>query len=108
MKELRNKEQLIGNHGMNPEIKKLAGGKKLANMSIDTNETNKKEKRELKKETRSHNLIAWGKTAGIIEKFLTKGSEVAIEGKLFNNNYIDIEGVKRYVTEIQVNEVLFI
>lgn len=108
MNALRNKVQLIGRLGMDPEIKALDGGKKLAKMSIATNESYKNVKGELIKETQWHNLIAWGKTAGIIEKFLTKGSEVAIEGKLINHNYTDKEGVKRYVTEIEVSEVLLL
>jgi single-strand DNA-binding protein len=108
MTALRNKVQLIGNLGMNPEIKTLDGGKKLAKMSIATNETYKNAKGEKVTETQWHNLIAWGKTAGIIEKYLTKGSEIAIEGKLINKNYTDKEGVKRYVTEILVNDLLMI
>jgi single-strand DNA-binding protein len=108
MSALRNKVQLIGNIGMNPEIKTLDGGKKLAKMSIATNESYKNAKGELVKETQWHNLIAWGKTADIIEKYLKKGSEIAIEGKLINRNYTDKEGLKRYITEIQVNELLML
>ncbi|MDF2437495.1 MAG: single-stranded DNA-binding protein [Bacteroidota bacterium] len=108
MNALRNKVQLIGNLGMNPEIKVLDGGKKLAKMSIATNETYKNAKGEKITETQWHNLIAWGKTVAVIEKYLSKGSEVAIEGKLINRNYTDKEGVKRYITEIQVNELLLI
>ena len=108
MNALRNKVQLIGNLGLAPEIKTLESGRKLAKMSIATNESYKNAKGELVKETQWHNLIAWGKTADIIEKYLKKGSEVAIDGKLINRNYTDKEGVKRYVTEIQVNEVLLI
>ncbi|HEX8514569.1 MAG TPA: single-stranded DNA-binding protein [Bacteroidia bacterium] len=108
MNALRNKVQLIGNLGMAPEIKTLDGGKKLAKMSIATNETYKNAKGEKVTETQWHNLIAWGKTVNVIEKYLTKGSEVAIEGKLINRNYTDKEGVKRYITEIQVNELLLI
>ena len=108
MNTLRNKVQLIGNLGMNPEIKTFDGGKKLAKMSIATNESYKNAKGELVKETTWHNLIAWNKTADIIEKYLTKGSEVAIEGKLVNKNYTDKEGVKRYTTEISVNEILML
>jgi single-strand DNA-binding protein len=108
MNALRNKVQLIGNLGMNPEVKTLDGGKKLAKMSIATNESYKNAKGERVTETQWHNLIAWGKTAEIIEKYLTKGSEVAIEGKLINRNYIDKEGVKRYITEILVNDLLLL
>lgn len=108
MNTLRNKVQLIGNIGMDPEIKTLDGGKKLAKMSIATNETYKNAKGEQVKETQWHNLIAWGKTADIIEKYLKKGREVAIEGKLITRNYTDKEGVKKYITEIQVNEFLML
>jgi single-strand DNA-binding protein len=106
MSALRNKVQLIGNLGMNPEIKTLDGDKKLAKMSLATNESYKNAKGEKVTETQWHNLIAWGKTADIIEKYLKKGSEVAIEGKLINRVYTDKEGLKKYITEIQVNEVL--
>ena len=108
MNTLRNKVQLIGNLGMNPEIKTVDGGKKLAKMSIATNESYKNAKGELVKETQWHNLIAWGKTADIIEKYLEKGSEVAIEGKLINRNYTDKDGAKRYITEIQVNDLVML
>ncbi len=108
MNTLRNKVQLIGNLGMNPEIKTVDGGKKLAKMSIATNESYKNAKGEMVKETQWHNLIAWGKTADIIEKYLEKGSEVAIEGKLINRNYTDKDGAKRYITEIQVNDLVML
>lgn len=108
MNALRNKVQLIGNLGMDPEVKALDGGKKLAKMSIATNENYKNAKGEKVTETQWHNLIAWGKTAEIVEKFLKKGSEVAVEGKLINRNYTDKEGIKRYVTEIEVSELLML
>jgi single-strand DNA-binding protein len=108
MNTLRNKVQLIGHLGMNPEIKVIDSGNKLAKMSIATNESYKNAKGELVKETQWHNLIAWGKTADIIETYLEKGSEIAIEGKLINRSYTDKEGIKRYVTEIQVNEFVML
>ena len=108
MNGLKNKVQLIGNLGMDPEIKILDGEKKLAKMSIATNNSYKNAQGELVKETQWHNLIAWGKTAEIFEKHIKKGREIAVEGKLINRNFIDKEGLKRYVTEIQVNEVLIL
>ena len=108
MNALRNKVQLIGNLGTNPEIKTLESGKKLAKLTIATNETYKNAKGEKVTETQWHNLIAWGKTAEIAEKFLNKGSEVAIEGKLIHRNYVDKEGVKKYVTEIEISEFLML
>lgn len=108
MNTLRNKVQLIGNLGQNPEVKDLNEGKKVAKFSLATNETYRNKAGEKITDTQWHNLVAWGKNAEIIEKYLKKGSEVAIEGKLINRNYTDKEGVKRYVTEIQVNELLML
>lgn len=105
---MRNKVQLIGNLGQNPEVKELNGGKKLAKFSLATNETYRNKEGEKVTDTQWHNLTVWGKTADIVEKYLKKGSEVAVEGKLLNRNYTDKEGVKRYVTEIQVNELLML
>lgn len=108
MNNLKNKVQLIGNLGMNPEIKTLESGKKLAKFSIATNESYKNAKGEKIEDTQWHNLIAWGKTADIIERYLQKGNEVAIEGKLTNRSYDDKDGNKRYITEIVVNEILML
>ena len=108
MNALKNKVQLIGNLGMDPEIKILEGEKKLAKMSIANNNSYKNAQGELVKETQWHNLIAWGKTAEIFERHIKKGREIAVEGKLINRNFIDKEGLKRYITEIQVNEVLIL
>jgi single-strand DNA-binding protein len=108
MYALKNKVQLIGNLGNNPEIRTMDGGKKMARFSVATNESYRTAKGEKVTETQWHNLIAWGKVAEIAEQFLSKGSEVAIEGKLINRNYTDKEGNKRYITEIQVNEVLML
>jgi len=108
MNNLKNRVQLIGNLGMNPEIKTLESGKKLAKFSIATNESYKNAKGEKIEDTQWHNLIAWGKTADIVEQYLQKGNEVAIEGKLSNRSYDDKDGNKRYVTEIVVNELLML
>ena len=108
MNTLRNRVQLIGNLGTAPEIKTLTGGKKVAKLVIATNETYKNNKGEKVTETTWHNLTAWGNNAELAEKYLQKGSEIAIDGKLKNNNYTDKEGVKRYVTEIEVTEFMML
>jgi single-strand DNA-binding protein len=108
MNALKNKVQLIGNLGNAPEVKNTEKGKKLAKFSIATNETYYNAKGEKVTETQWHNLVAWGKVAEIAEKYLGKGSEVAIEGKLMNNNYTDKDGNKRYNTEVQVHELLLL
>ena len=108
MSSLRNKVQLIGNVGNEPEIKSFDGGKKLAKLTIATNESYKNEKGEKVEDTQWHNVIAWGKTADIIEKYVTKGKEIAIEGKLTHRSYEDKNGEKRYVTEIIIHELLLL
>ena len=108
MYALKNKVQLIGNLGGNPEIRTTESGKKMARFSVATNESYRTAKGDKVTETQWHNLIAWGKVADIAEQYLSKGSEVAIEGKLINRNYSDKDGKKRYVTEVQVNEVLML
>ncbi len=108
MYSLKNKVNLIGNLGSDPEIKDLDGGKKLAKFSIATNETYTNNQGEKVTDTQWHNLVAWGKTAEIAGKLLLKGSEVAIEGKLVHNSYTDKDGNKKYATEIIVNELLLI
>jgi single-strand DNA-binding protein len=108
MNALRNKVQLIGNLGHAPEVRNTESGKKLVKFSVATNEIYTNSKGEKVKETQWHNLIAWGKVADIAEKYLLKGTEVAIEGKLITRNYTDKEGNKKYVTEIQVNELLLL
>ena len=108
MNSLRNKVQLIGNLGNDPEIITLESGKKLAKFSLATNENYKDADGQKQTKTDWHNLIAWGKTCDIIEKYLQKGKEVAIEGKLNTRSYETKEGEKRYVTEIVVNEILML
>ena len=108
MNTLRNKVQLIGNLGNNPEIIALDSGKKLAKFSLATNESYKNAQGEKITETYWHNLVAWNKTAELVEKYLQKGNEVAIEEKLTHRSYDDKEGNKKYVTEVVVNELLLL
>ncbi len=108
MNALKNKVQLIGNLGNDPEIINLESGKTLAKFSIATNESYKNAQGEKVTDTQWHNIVAWGKTAGIVEKYLAKGKEVAIEGKLTTRSYDNKEGEKRYITEIVCNELLML
>jgi len=103
---MRNKVQLIGHLGADPEIKTLDGGKKLARINIATNETYTNAKGEKVTETQWHNVVAWGKTAEIAGKIFSKGLEVLIDGKLVNRSYTDKDGNKKFVTEVQANELL--
>lgn len=106
MNALKNKVQLIGNAGNDPEIKTFEAGKKLARFMIATNESYTNDKGEKVTDTQWHNITAWGRTAEIIEKFVTKGKELAIEGKLTHRSYDDKNGEKRYITEVVVSDVL--
>ena len=108
MNTLRNRVQLIGNLGMNPEIKILDGDKKVARFSIATNESYKDNSGKRVTETQWHNVVAWGNNATIAEKYLSKGNEVAVEGKLTHRSYEDKDGVKKYFSEIVVSEILMI
>ena len=108
MNTLRNKVQLIGNLGNDPEVITLESGKKLAKFAIATNESYKNSNGEKITDTQWHNIVAWGKTADIIEKYVAKGKEVAIEGKLTSRSYETKEGEKRYITEIVCNELLML
>ena len=108
MKNLRNTVQLIGRLGANPEIKTFDNGKKMAKLSLATSESYKDQSGEKITNTQWHQVIAWGKTAEIVEKHTTKGNEIAVEGKLTYRNYTDKEGTVKYVTEIVVNELLLL
>ncbi len=108
MNALRNKVQLIGNLGNDPEIVNLESGTKLAKFAIATNETYRNAKGEKVTDTQWHNVVAWGKTAELVENYLNKGKEVAIEGKLINRSYETKDGEKRYITEVKCNEILLI
>jgi len=108
MNSLRNKVQLIGNLGNDPEIINLESGKTLAKFTIATNESYKNAKGEKVTDTQWHNIVAWGKTAQIVEKYVNKGKKIAIEGKLTSRSYDDKDGNKRYITEIVCNELLML
>ena len=108
MSTLRNTVQLIGHVGNDPEILSLESGKKLAKFSIATNESYKNAKGEKITDTQWHNIVAWGKTAELVENYVPKGKEVGIEGKLTSRSYEDKDGVKKYITEVVCHELLLL
>ena len=108
MISLRNRVQLIGNLGNDPEIKELDNGKKVARFSIATKDSYKNAEGEKITSTQWHNIVAWDTNASIAERFLKKGREVAIEGRLMHRSYDDSEGTTKYITEIIVNEILLL
>lgn len=107
MTSLKNSVQLIGRLGNNPEIKNFDSGKKMASFSLATNEAYHNSKGEKVEDTQWHNIIAWGKKAELIENYLQKGNEIALEGKLINRSY-EKDGVKKYITEVSMNELLML
>ena len=98
----------MGNVGQEPTITNLESGKKVARFSIATNEHYKNNKGEKVQSTDWHTVVAWGKTAEIIENYVGKGKEIAIRGKLRTRTYTTDDGNQRYVTEVEANEILLL
>ena len=108
MSEHINKVQLVGRLGNTPDIRTFDNGRKMARFSMATNESYIDSKGVNVVNTQWHHLVAWGRAAVQAEKLLTKGAEASIEGKLVHRNYVDKEGVKKYVTEVEVAEILLL
>ncbi len=108
MNTLRNKVQLIGNLGQNPEIRTFDNGKALARFSLATTDSYNDSTGKKITETQWHNLVAWGNLAKIAEKYLIKGSEIAVEGKLTHRSYDDKDGKKCYYTEVVVSDLVML
>ena len=108
MNSLRNRVQLIGHLGMDPEVKTLESNKKVARFSLATNDEYTNKEGQKVKETQWHQIVVWGKLAETCEKHVSKGKEIALEGKLTYRNWTDKEGVIHYNTEVVANEILFV
>lgn len=108
MSTIKNHVQLIGNVGQEPTITKLESGKKVARFSVATNENYKDAKGEKQTDTNWHTVVAWGKTAEIVENYVVKGKEVGIVGKLKTRTYTTDDGNQRYVTEVVADEILLL
>ena len=106
MKSLRNSVQLIGRLGKDPEVKEFKNSKK-ATFSIATSDSYKNQKGEKIQDTQWHNIVIWGSLAGIAEKYLKKGQEIAVEGRLIHRVY-EANGEKRYITEINANDLVML
>ncbi len=108
MNNLRNRVMLIGNLGQDPEIKTLESGKKVVHFTIATNDAYKNNDGQKVEETTWHNIVAWNGLAERAGKFLKKGREVAVDGRLVYRSYEDKKGVTKYITEIVLNEILLL
>ncbi|MFM7021632.1 MAG: single-stranded DNA-binding protein [Flavobacteriales bacterium] len=95
-----NKVILVGNLGKDPEVRYLEGGVPVANFTLATSETYKDKNGNRIEQTEWHNIVVWRGLAEIAEKYLRKGSQVYVEGKLRTRSWDDKDGVKRYSTEI--------
>lgn len=104
---LRNKVTLIGRTGKEVEIVKFENGK-LAKVSLATTDYYTNALGEKVEETQWHNLVANGKLADIMEKYVEKGKEIAVEGKIVYRTYDDKDGIKRYTTDIRVEELVMV
>jgi single-strand DNA-binding protein len=108
MKSLRNSVQLIGRLGKDPELKTFESGSQMASFSLATTDSYKNQKGEKVEETQWHNVVVWGKSAEVIGKYLKKGNEVVVEGRLVHRQYETASGEKRYITEVNVNDFVFV
>ncbi len=108
MNTLVNSVRLMGNLGKDPIIKEFSNGGKIANFSLATIYISKDKDGNKVEETDWHNIVIKGKQAEVVEKYLTKGSKIAIEGRLVNRKYTDSAGVEKYITEVIANEFQFV
>ncbi len=108
MNALRNRVQLIGNLGQDPEIKTLDSGKKVAKFTLATNDAYKNSDGQKIEETMWHNIVAWNGLADRASNYLKKGNEVVVNGRLVYRTYDDKNGVTKYITEIVLNEILLL
>jgi single-strand DNA-binding protein len=106
MNALKNKVSLIGRLGVQPEVVNLDSGRKLARFTLATNENYKNKNGEWQSITQWHTINAWGKLAELVQKLLTKGQEIVVEGKLVNQSYENKNGEKRFTTIVEATEFL--
>ena len=100
-----NKVILVGNLGKDPELRYTAGGTAVATFSLATSERFKDRNGEMQEKTEWHNIVAWRNLAEICGKYLHKGKQVYIEGKIQTRSYDDRDGNKRYITEIVADQM---
>jgi single-strand DNA-binding protein len=94
-----NKVILLGHLGKDPEIRAMETGRRVANFTLATSETYKDKNGERVENTEWHNVVFWGPVTEVIEKYVKKGTQIYVEGKLRTRSY-EKDGVKRYTTEI--------
>lgn len=95
-----NRVILLGNLGKDPETRFLENGRARVTFSLATNDSYKNKEGERVTNTEWHNIVLWTPLAEIADKYLNKGKQVYIEGKLTNRSYVDKEGQTKYITEV--------
>ena len=108
MNALRNKVQLIGRLGQDPEVLTFDDGGKIAKFSMATDDSYKDKQGQKIERTQWHNIVVRGGLVNIVENYVAKGQEIAVEGKLTNRSWEDKDGNKKYITEIMVGELLLL
>lgn len=108
MTTLSNSVHLIGRLGQDPKTFEFESGNNKAQFSLATSDYYKNAKGEKVEETQWHNIVAWGKIAKTVTDYLSKGKEIALEGKLVNRSYDDKDGNKKYITEVVANQILIL
>lgn len=108
MNTVTNRVQLIGNLGQDPEVKNFGNNRKMALMRLATTDSYRRADGKKIANTQWHTVVAWGQLAGIAERYLTKGSRIAVEGKLAHRSYQNKSGNKKYVTEIVAGDLLML
>lgn len=102
-----NKVMLIGNVGKDPEVTTLDSGSKVAKFTLATSERYTDKSGQKQEKTEWHNIVAWGPQADVIEKYVTKGKQLYIEGSIRSRQW-EQDGVKRYATDINLNSFVFL
>lgn len=108
MTTMRNSVQLIGRLGKDPEIKTLANDRKMARFTMATADAYTNPQGVRVENTQWHTIVAFGKVVDILEKYVRKGQEIALEGKLTSNSWDDKDGNKRYTVEVVLNELVLL
>jgi single-strand DNA-binding protein len=108
MNSLKNRVTLIGNLGQDPETKTTESGKKVTRFTMATNDGYKNADGQKISETTWHNIVAWNGLSDIAERFLKKGKEVAVEGRIVYRSYEDKKGLTKNITEIILNDLLLL
>lgn len=103
-----NKVMILGNLGADPEVKQITGGNTVCKMTVATSEDYTDKNGQRQSNTEWHNVVVWGKLAELCGQYLSKGSQIFLEGRLQTRSWEDQQGQKKYTTEVIANKVTFI